>query len=381
MKKSIWITLVVAAALVAAGIAVTAVGLLLGGKLTAEAYAPVTYTPAGDFTSVYIQGGSAGLSIRPVGEDGTSKTTVVADEREHLTYDVEVRDGALHITVRDERAWYEHIGIFWSNTPAVTLYLPADAYGTLSVAQDAGSIQGDLAGFSFDRMEVRTTSGRIRLENVQGGDLSIRAESGGIRLATITADTIDVHASSGKIEVDTAKTSATFSAKASSGAVHINQVTASAISATASSGAVRVSSATADTLDARASSGKLELTSVTVSASLSAKTTSGAIHITHATASSVGAAATSGLVDLADVIAAEEMAVETESGAIRLDACDGGTITLVTRSGSIRGTLLTQKCFYATSNSGSVRVPDFVQDAPPCRAHTSSGSIKLEVLE
>ncbi|MGN1001850.1 MAG: DUF4097 family beta strand repeat-containing protein, partial [Oscillospiraceae bacterium] len=108
------------------------------------------------------------------------------------------------------------------------------------------------------------------------------------------------------------------------------------------------------------------------------KTGSGRILLSHIRSGEISARSTSGKVELTDVIAEEELFARSTSGGVALEGCDGGTIRLESTSGSVKGTLLSDKIFTADSTSGSINLPRSAAGGE-CEITTTSGSIDIKV--
>ena len=84
--------------------------------------------------------------------------------------------------------------------------------------------------------------------------------------------------------------------------------------------------------------------------------------------------------ELTDVIAEKDLFVKNTSGSVNLDGCDAGGISIETTSGAVKGTLLTDKIFMASSSSGRVEIPRSNLGGD-CEITTTSGSIRIEIAE
>ncbi len=299
MKKSTMITLIVAAALILVGCAVAVVAIALGGQFDTRHTHSVTHAVEGDFSGMEVTAGAADVTIRL---SDTGACYAVCDEDDRVTYTLAVEGDTLYLRENDARRWYDQIGIFIGSR-TVTLYLPAGVY---------------------DRLTVKTASGRIAVGDVglTFADLRLKSNSGSIAL--------------------TASDSSTLYAESDSGAVSVADLTADAITV---------------------------------------KTASGAIELAYVRANSVTTTAQSGRTAFYYTIAADTITAESSSGDISLTACDAGDLTLSATSGSITGTLLTGKDFDAKSGSGSIRLPDSVEGSGKCMVITKSGNIKLTVSD
>ncbi len=148
-----------------------------------------------------------------------------------------------------------------------------------------------------------------------------------------------------------------------------------------SSGAIECDSdaLTFENAELEASSGKIDF-SANVIDTLSVTTSSGKIELEDMTPSILNAHASSGKVELSDIVC-DTLNAEASSGNIELEECNAQIMRLKTSSGNIRGTLLSDKRFQVSTGSGSVSVPPSANDGGACTVTTSSGNIKLRIVE
>lgn len=169
---------------------------------------------------------------------------------------------------------------------------------------------------------------------------------------------LTVEATSGKITVAPSFTFATARIKNLSGGVDFRAAVTDELSATTSSGGICLANASPAKLDLNAASGGITVENVNGDADLNVTASSGSVKLTE--------------------VICKTIAVKTLSGGIRLDRCDADTLSLEATSGSVRGTLLTEKVFIANTSSGSISVPS-TSSGGRCEVRTTSGSIKLEI--
>ena len=113
---------------------------------------------------------------------------------------------------------------------------------------------------------------------------------------------------------------------------------------------------------------------------LKAESKSGRVTIENASPEQLNAKPSSGRIELTDVIAEKDLFVKNTSGSVNLDGCDAGGISIETTSGAVKGTLLTDKIFMASSSSGRVEIPRSNLGGD-CEITTTSGSIRIEIEE
>ena len=165
---------------------------------------------------------------------------------------------------------------------------------------------------------------------------------------------------SGRIEVAEGLRFEEVSLESVSGSVHMHAQAEKALKAESKSGRVTIENASPEQLNAKTSSGRIELA--------------------HIRCGGASARSTAGRIELTDVIAEKDLFVKNTSGSVNLDGCDAGGISIETTSGAVKGTLLTDKIFMASSSSGRVEIPRSNLGGD-CEITTTSGSIRIEIAE
>ena len=364
MKKSVWISMIVAGACILAGVACMAVGHILGGhKILVEGakndhdMVTNTFTPVGEFDRISVDIISANVRIHPT---DTAECRVVTCDRAEMAYDVTVADGTLTITVTDTRNWYDDLFTAYRRESTVTVYLPVDAYESLTVKTASGDIEVDGA-FTFTKDVIGSTaSGSITVAASAEGRTYVKTSGGSIHLSG-NAGALTAYVGSGSVIAD-----------------GITVLEETKLSST--SGRVELENATVGSLSAHVGSGNLKLEDLTVTDTLTADTVSGDLHFIRVTCVSLTAETPSGRIELIDSVATGHISVKTTSGAIRLERADAETLYLKTGSGSVKGSLRTPKVFYADTTSGSVDVPKSTEGGL-CEIKTVSGSIRITIAD
>ena len=81
---------------------------------------------------------------------------------------------------------------------------------------------------------------------------------------------------------------------------------------------------------------------------------------------------------LEDVLADELFDLQRDTGDIKLTECDAGDIYIRTDTGSVTGTILTEKVFWTQTDTGRVNVPESGTGGK-CEITTDTGSIRIEM--
>ena len=339
MKKSVWISMIVAGVCIVAGLACIAMGHAMGGHRFMKAnIESKDYTVTEDFQDIRVDTVSADVTF-VLSNDGACRVAVKDDGR--MDYTVGVIDSVLTVSAEVKEPWYKKpFSLFGGVEDAsVTIYLPAKAYQSLT---------------------AKTTSGDIEAES----RLSI---SQGVILLVTTGD-IEWQGSAGSLF-----------AKATTGDLSLENVTVTeGITAETTTGDISLTRVTGSSLKVHAGTGDTEVTNSEVAGQITAETTTGDISLTRITCDSLDAQTTTGCIELTDTVATGQVTAKTGSGDICLTRADAATLSLKTTSGSVKGSLRTPKVFYTDTTSGSVDVPKSTEGGL-CEVKTTSGSIRLTV--
>lgn len=267
-----------------------------------------------DFTDVRIRLDTQALELIP-SEDGECRVIFTVDKKANPV--AVASGGVLVIQVKDERKWYERIGISVGEEK-VTLCLPKERYESLTVETDTGSVrvpgsfsfrEGQITGDTgsvrweapcADRLEIALHTGAVRVEASETGDLRLRTTTGSILARGMEAKAVHVEADTGDVVLE----------------------------------------------DLRC-------------ASLEGKTDTGEL-------------------TLRRTVADAAFDLHTDTGDVRLDDCDAAELTIRTNTGDVTGTLRTAKVFFTKTNTGDVDVPRSAAGGP-CDITTDTGDIRIDL--
>ena len=360
MKKSVWISMIVAVGLLLAGIACMVVGLALGGHHDLlEEKTPLTathFTPEGDFDSVVVDTITADVTFA-YAEDGVCR--VETRDRESIIYTAEILDGTLLIRAADNRAWYQHLFVGVSANRSVQIYLPAKSLKSLTVDVTAGDVSVP-RDFTF--------SGNVELSS-HSGDLTL--------LAAVEGDT-SLETTTGDVTVEGKHK--TVSASATTGDVTLRHVDAKELTVSVTTGSIHVQKAVAVAVTAAAGTGDVILEDVITDDAIRVTTTTGDQQLLRVLCGSMTLRAGSGCVTLTESVALGHAAVKTTTGDVTFVRSDAVTLSVDVTTGDVTGSLLTSKIFSVASTSGSVNVPQFSVGGL-CEIKTTSGSVRITIEE
>ena len=199
MKKGTRIVLIAAAALMAIGLIVGAVGhfALGGGRAEALSTEERTVSIAENLSSLSIDCMSARVRLLP-SEDGACR--VDFSESERVRTNVEARNGELRIEQK-QKSWLNlSFFSFGSFDYYVDVYLPKSEYETLDVETMSGSISA-AKELSFRNVKLETLSGSITLDSAVSGSAELDSKSGSISAGGFDCERIIVECTSGRISI------------------------------------------------------------------------------------------------------------------------------------------------------------------------------------
>lgn len=378
MKRSKKIALVVAALLIIAGGILAVIGFGLTGndlkKLNSEELITNTHTIGESFEHIRIRTSSSDIQILP---SSGNACTVVCDDSESRYHTVAVEAGTLTITQIVQPQMFSVMLLY---DPTVTVYLPERQYKNLYADGASSDILDVSSEFTFENVQLVTSSGDIHYHAAVNHDLTVKTSSGDIDIANCHADgNALVTATSGSIHIDGMRTEE-FTVNTSSGDMYLSSITARTVHTSATSGDINISSCEAEQdVTAQTSSGDLTLADIHAGGSLDLSTTSAQITLTNAVATAMTGSTSSGDAFLGNVRVVEQLSLDSTSGMIRFDGSDAGSLLINSSSGDISGTLLTPKFFVTHTTSGEMDVPESDRDGGRCEIRTTSGDIDIQI--
>lgn len=275
-----------------------------------------TYTISEDFYNISLHCDTEDIRFLP-SEDG--KCTVVCAADDDIKHDISVTNKELSIISVDNRAWYEFIDFSFC-TPNVTVYLPQSAYGVLTAITDTGDICIPDT-FSFESVDAHTDTGDITCSGTVSGAVTLRTNTGDISAMRMSAGSMSLSVSTGDVEVESVTCQGELRIQSSTGDVELNKIDCQTLYAIG------------DTCD----------------------------------------------IELEDVLAVETLSVKADTGDIELEACDANELFLEADTGDISGTLLTEKVFLVSTDTGDIDVPNSITGGR-CEIRTDTGDIEMSIV-
>ena len=321
MSKPAIIWLIVAAALVVISLILFAVTMFMNEwdftRINTRKYELNEHSISDSFTNIAIHTDTANIQL-VLSDDGSCR--VVCHEISKAKHHVSVDDGTLTVRMSDERKWYDHIGIGWGESK-ITVYLPETAYSSLSIQESTGKVDIP-CDFTFESMGIRTSTGDVKNAASVLGEAKIQTSTGDISVEGISVGSLSLTVTTGHVTVSDVNCQGNITVNVSTGRTELSNVSCSDLSSDGSTGDII----------------------------------------------------------LKDVIASGKYSLERSTGDIKFEGCDASEIWVQTDTGSITGSFLSDKIFFAQSDTGRVNVPKTLSGGK-CEITTDTGNIKITVNE
>jgi DUF4097 and DUF4098 domain-containing protein YvlB len=245
------------------------------------------------------------------------------------------------------------IGIFINTfNVRAEVFIPRSYTGTINIKTTSGGIEA-VDDFTCQKINIESTSGHIRVNNIAAKIINMKASSGSIRCEMIEGN-IALKTTSGGITID--DVDGDVSAEASSGRIKFEQITGS-LTVNTRSGGIR-SEKVGGNASAEASSGNIDMGMV--NGNIIAKTTSGSIRCSASENT-------------------ENISLVSSSGGVTLDIPRSFSANFSSRTSSGRlSTPFSEKLFSPVSDRKSVQ--GITREDNPTKninIKTNSGSIRV----
>lgn len=310
--------LIIAAALLLVGLILFAVVMTANGwdfkKLSTAQYVTNTHYVTDSFESISIRLDTADIDFMP-SPDGACK--VVCHELDNETHIVAVENGTLTVSLKQDKAWYDYVGLQYG-TPKITLYLPNNRYGSVSIFGSTGDV--NVADFTFGQCRIDQSTGEIRLENLIAESLELDVSTGGIYLKGIAC--------------------------------------AGDLKATVSTGKMHFRNVTCKNLISTGSTGEYTLKNVVANEGFSVVRTTGDL-------------------EMSDCLA-NNFFIKASTGDVEFERCDAQEVHIETSTGDVDGSFLTPKIFDTETSTGQVEVP-LSGNGGLCQIKTTTGDIEITI--
>ena len=297
-------------------------------------YSTEVYGVAGDFNNISIDTNIAAVELRQ-SEDGKCRVECYEDEK--VRHIIDDRDDTLTITTEDDRKWYDFIYISLSS-PKITVYLPKDEYEILDISSSTGAVYIPKS-FTFESITIEGDTGAVNCSASVKGSVDIELDTGALTISDVSTGSMRLKTDTGSIKLGSAAVAGNIDVKATTGYISLENITCK-------------------DMKAEADTGRVELVNVTC-AGLHSETDTGDIA-------------------LKNVVGSGKFELIRDTGDIFLDGCDAAELYIDTDTGDVTGELLTDKIFFAGSDTGHVSVPKSMTGGR-CEIITDTGSVDVGV--
>ena len=315
--KKVWITVAICLIVLGAGVSMCSLAKLDFNfeSLATQKAISNEHKITDDFSNIKIDVDTSDIEFV---YSQTDECMVVFVENEKTKHNVTVNNNTLVIDVEDNRKWYDHIGISFSEM-SVTVHLPKEKYVSLNIETNTSDITIP-KDFTFDSIDIKNSTGDVSCNASTANDLKIKTSTGHINVDNITASNMNLTTSTGGINVKSADCSGKIETKVSTGKTNLTNVKC-------------------ESLISNGNTGDIKLT---------------------------------------DVIAAKDFNIKRSTGDIRFDECDAGEILITTDTGDVGVTLLTDKVFICKTDTGDIDVPKTTTGGT-CEITTDTGDVRIKI--
>ena len=306
-------------------------------KLSIDRYEENRYDLQEEYEHIAVLTGEADVEFRFTDR---ADTAVICYEKQTQKHRVFVENGTLTVRLQDAKKWYHYIGISFG-MPRVTVELPRKDYGNISVQTNTGKIA--MEQFTALQVELAVSTGKVTVQDLNcAGDFSVRVSTGNVLLTNVRC--------------------ANFVSEGNTGDAEMNNM------------------AVVGNCSVTRSTGKLAVTGMDCTGDLGVRVSTGKIDLENIRCADFTSQGSTGDLQLTDLVASGTVFIRRSTGDVRLDRCDGRQIQILTSTGDVSGSLLTEKIFVTDTDTGNVNVPACLTGGK-CEVTTDTGDIEITVKE
>lgn len=348
------------AALLAAGLlTILSVFVFIGfdfTKLNSTDLTQKTVSIEEPFDSISIDADWFDVKILPQSEGSAAQ--LLAPEGQNLHTECSVKDGTLHIEVKDVRLWYQRFFSFVSGElGTVTLYLPEGIYHELKITANTGDIRidgGTPEALFFEETRIQVSTGDIFYHADMPQNTPFVPEH--------------VH---GVVLLE-----------ASTGDITINGTDAYVIQALTTTGDVIITDSSARSLKTNCDTGDVLLRNMCGDAEsgvldLAVETSTGDITLKSCTLASGHITTSTGDVSMSGGSTSYQLFLSTSTGDVTVKDHAVNFVSIETSSGDVLCDGTSSKRFSIITSSGDVECPPSAKKGDYCEVKTSSGDVTI----
>ena len=317
-KLKIW--LITAASLMILGLLIFAITMSSIGwnfkRLSTVEYQTTTHTINEEFSNISIDIDTADITFAK-SDDESCK--VISYEEKNCPHSVFVENGTLKIEFTNSKKFFDFFGINFDSAN-LTVYLPEKEYAALSIKSSTGNI------------EIPNSC------SFKSADIS--ASTSDVKVSAFIKNNLKITVSTGDIYVEN----------------------------TGIGGSLNLISSTGDKT----------ISNVSVNEDVFSQSSTGDMTFHNVTCKNLKLSGSTSDIFLNNTVASEKLDIRVSTGNISLDGADGSEIYIKASTGDITGTLLSEKVFFANSDTGDVDVPRSTTGGI-CEITTRTGDIKVSI--
>ena len=147
-----------------------------------------------------------------------------------------------------------------------------------------------------------------------------------------------------------------------------------------STGDICLERVSALSLDITLSTGNVTATDITCEGNVTVGVSTGEVNLCGLKCKNLISTGSTGKISMKNVIATEKISVERSTGDVTLDRSDAAELFIMTSTGDVEGSLLTNKVFITKTDTGRIDVPNSIIGGR-CEITTDTGDIKISISE
>lgn len=338
MKKSTKTALILSAILICAGLIIGFIGFSAASydisRLNTQRFVTESFEITEPFSAVAVSCGMSDVTLIP-----SDACRVEFTRQTNIKHSVSVEDGILTLREKDERTWFDLIGVAWGDME-IKVYLPAGEYAMFHSESGTGDVEVP-SDFGFVDAEIHSGTGSIEFYANVKNALVVSSDTGDITVSRICAESAEISTDTGSINVSDIELN---------GGLHLESDT-----------------------------GDMDITGAFCSSFyLVTDTGSSDIYGTHC--GDMFIETHTGDIYLNSTAAENRAELIATTGDITFHGFDGGTITVITDTGDVRGTLASEKIFFVESDTGDISVPKSLTGGE-CSITTDTGDITVKIAK
>lgn len=146
-----------------------------------------------------------------------------------------------------------------------------------------------------------------------------------------------------------------------------------------STGSIDAADISADSAEFSVTTGEITATNLKINGDIKTSVSTGKTNITDMQCNNFTSDGNTGNIILKNTIAKEKISVKRSTGNVKFESCDANEILITTDTGSVTGSLISEKVFIAKTDTGHINVPK-TTGGGRCEITTDTGNIKITVI-